>query len=47
MYNGLENLVQCKSLTHLNLSGNKIKDAEELAPLVNYKLCKLLIQTHF
>ena len=35
MYNGLDNLINCTSLTHLNLSGNKIKEAEELAPLVN------------
>jgi acidic leucine-rich nuclear phosphoprotein 32 family member A/C/D len=35
MYNGLDNLIACKSITHLNLSGNKIKDVEELAPLAN------------
>jgi acidic leucine-rich nuclear phosphoprotein 32 family protein A/C/D len=35
MYNGLDNLIACKSITHLNLSGNKIKDAEELAPLAH------------
>jgi len=35
MCNGLDNLISCKSLTHLNLSGNKIKEVEELAPLAN------------
>lgn len=33
LYNGLDNLLSCTSLTHLNLSGNKIKDLEELTPL--------------
>lgn len=31
--NGLDNLLNCGSLTHLNLSGNKIKDFEVLGPL--------------
>jgi len=34
IYGGLENLLSCPSLTHLNLSGNKIKELEDLAPLV-------------
>merc|ERR1712150_138332 len=29
----LENLLSCPNLTHLNLSGNKIKEIDELAPL--------------
>ncbi len=33
VYNGLYNLCSCSNLTHLNLSGNKIKDLDELAPL--------------
>lgn len=33
IYGGLENLLSCPSLTHLNLSGNKIKELEDLAPL--------------
>lgn len=33
IYQGLENLISCPNLTHLNLSGNKIKDLEDLAPL--------------
>lgn len=33
IYGGLENLLTCPNLTHLNLSGNKIKELEELAPL--------------
>ncbi|RNA05645.1 acidic leucine-rich nuclear phospho 32 family member A [Brachionus plicatilis] len=31
--NGLDNLMNCQSLTHLNLSGNKLKDIESLAAL--------------
>lgn len=33
IYGGLENLLSCPNLTHLNLSGNKIKELEDLAPL--------------
>jgi acidic leucine-rich nuclear phosphoprotein 32 family protein A/C/D len=32
---GLENLLGCANLTHLNLSGNKIKEFEVLSPLVS------------
>lgn len=35
IYGSLENLLSCPNLTHLNLSGNKIKELEDLAPLVN------------
>ena len=35
IHGGLDNLVSCSNLTHLNLSGNKIKDLDELAPLSN------------
>jgi Leucine-rich repeat (LRR) protein len=37
---GLENLLACPSLTHLNLSGNKIKDLDALAPLAKLKSLK-------
>ena len=30
---GLENLLSCPNLTHLNLSGNKLKELDTLAPL--------------
>lgn len=33
IFGGLDNLLSCPNLTHLNLSGNKIKDLEDLAPL--------------
>lgn len=33
IFGGLENLLTCPNLTHLNLSGNKIKDLADLAPL--------------
>lgn len=33
IFGGLENLLSCPNLTHLNLSGNKIKELDELAPL--------------
>lgn len=35
--NGLSNLATSPKLTHLNLSGNKIKDLEELKALENFK----------
>jgi len=35
IFGGLENLLSCPNLTHLNLSGNKIKELDDLAPLVN------------
>lgn len=39
IYGGLDNLLSCPNLTHLNLSGNKIKELDDLAPLA--KLCHL------
>ena len=33
IHGGLDNLMSSPNLTHLNLSGNKIKDLDELAPL--------------
>lgn len=33
IYGGLDNLLSCTNLTHLNLSGNKIKELDDLAPL--------------
>jgi len=33
IFGGLDNLLSCPNLTHLNLSGNKIKELEDLAPL--------------
>jgi len=33
IYGGLDNLLTCSNLTHLNLSGNKIKELDDLAPL--------------
>jgi Leucine-rich repeat (LRR) protein len=33
IFGGLENLLSCPNLTHLNLSGNKIKEIDDLAPL--------------
>lgn len=33
IFGGLDNLISCPNLTHLNLSGNKIKELEDLAPL--------------
>jgi acidic leucine-rich nuclear phosphoprotein 32 family protein A/C/D len=35
--NGLNNLLGCTQLTHLNLSGNKVKDMEVVGPLVSTK----------
>lgn len=35
MTGGLEHLSGCSNVTHLNLSGNKIKDADTLEPLVH------------
>lgn len=40
--NGLSNLSASTKLTHLNLSGNKIKDLEELKPLENFKELEVL-----
>lgn len=40
--NGLSNLSASTKLTHLNLSGNKIKDLEELKPLENFKNLQVL-----
>lgn len=39
---GLNNLSGCPNLTHLSLSGNKIKDLGTLEPLVSiqYSHCK-------
>ncbi|XP_041356024.1 acidic leucine-rich nuclear phosphoprotein 32 family member A-like isoform X2 [Gigantopelta aegis] len=39
---GLEVLQSCKNLTHLNLSGNKIKDIDSLKPLADLKNLKNL-----
>eukprot|EP00794_Sanderia_malayensis_P019538 gene19538-21469_t len=39
---GVENLVKCPKLTHLSLSGNKIKDFESLDPLKDLKELKSL-----
>ena len=36
---GLNLLHECPKLTHLNLSGNKIKDIETLEPLVRHCFC--------
>lgn len=40
--NGLSNLSASTKLTNLNLSGNKIKDLEELKPLENFKELEVL-----
>ncbi|KAL3279923.1 hypothetical protein HHI36_017430 [Cryptolaemus montrouzieri] len=40
--NGLNLLETSPKLTHLNLSGNKIKDLETLEPLKNFKYLKNL-----
>lgn len=40
--NGLSNLSASTKLTHLNLSGNKIKDLEELKSLENFKELEVL-----
>ncbi|XP_026321846.1 acidic leucine-rich nuclear phosphoprotein 32 family member A [Hyposmocoma kahamanoa] len=40
--NGLNFLSGCKKLTHLNLSGNKIKDLETLKPLKEFENLKNL-----
>lgn len=40
--NGLSNLSASTKLTHLNLSGNKIKDLEELKTLENFKELEVL-----
>ncbi|XP_073942934.1 acidic leucine-rich nuclear phosphoprotein 32 mapmodulin isoform X2 [Choristoneura fumiferana] len=40
--NGLNFLNGCKKLSHLNLSGNKIKDLETLKPLEEFKSLKNL-----
>lgn len=40
--NGLSNLSASTKLTHLNLSGNKVKDVEELKPLENFKELQVL-----
>lgn len=40
--NGLNNLSASTKLTHLNLSGNKIKDLEELKSLENFKELEVL-----
>lgn len=40
--NGLSNLSVSTKLTHLNLSGNKIKDVEELKPLESFKELQVL-----
>lgn len=39
---GLNHLTGCPNLTHLSLSGNKIKDFDVLDPLVSI-FCSLLI----
>lgn len=39
---GLSNLVSSPKLTHLNISGNKIKDLEELKALENFKSLQVL-----
>jgi len=39
---GLEHLAGCPSITHLNLSGNKIKDVDVLEPLKSLKKLKSL-----
>jgi len=39
---GLEHLSGCSNVTHLNLSGNKIKDVDTLEPLKNLKKLKTL-----
>lgn len=40
--NGLNFLNGCKKLTHLNLSGNKIKDLDTLKPLEDFEHLKNL-----
>lgn len=40
--NGLSNLSASTKLSHLNLSGNKIKDLEELKSLENFKALEVL-----
>ncbi|XP_023949435.2 acidic leucine-rich nuclear phosphoprotein 32 family member A isoform X2 [Bicyclus anynana] len=40
--NGLNFLKGCKKLTHLNLSGNKIKDLETLQPLEEFENLRVL-----
>lgn len=40
--NGLSNLIASTKLTNLNLSGNKIKELEELKPLENFKELRVL-----
>lgn len=40
--NGLNNLIASIKLTHLNLSGNKIKDLEELKALESFKELQVL-----
>lgn len=40
--NGLNFLKGCKKLTHLNLSGNKIKDLETLKPLEEFENLRVL-----
>ena len=37
---GLENLLSCPNLTHLNLSGNKLKELDALAPLAKLQNLK-------
>jgi hypothetical protein len=37
---GLENLLSCPNLTHLNLSGNKLKELDALAPLAKLQHLK-------
>ena len=44
---GLNLLSGSPKLTHLNLSGNKIKDIETLEPLVFYKSNPFHIELHF
>lgn len=39
---GLSNLSASTKLTHLNLSGNKIKELDELKPLENFKTLEVL-----
>jgi len=39
---GLDHLSGCPNITHLNLSGNKIKDVDTLEPLKNLKKLKTL-----
>lgn len=39
---GLSNLSASTKLTHLNLSGNKIKDVDELKPLESFKELEVL-----